>query len=155
MASFDEEADAGFAVGFDHFRDLPDRASPVPIADEMDDGIDRPADLTADRGEGPARRRLHHERLDSTEPVDRRVRVTGGQRAVVPGVQRFDHRQHLRAPELADNQTVGTESQCCSDQLGHPDRVDAVEPGRSGLQSDDMVSAVEDELGSEITETIS
>ena len=64
----------------------------------------------------------------------------------MPGVQRFDHRQHLRAPELADDQTVGAESQCCSDQLGHPDRVDAVEPGRSGLQSDDMVSAVEDEL---------
>ena len=57
---------------------------PVPIADEMDDGIDRPADLTADRGEGPARRRLHHERLDSTEPVDRRVsrdRWTASRRA--------------------------------------------------------------------------
>ena len=99
----------GLTVTFDDLDHLGDAPGAVGAASDVHDGIDRARHLPTDRGERPGGGRLHEERRDATERVERPVRVARRERSVVAGVHRLDRGEHLGATELADDEPVGSE----------------------------------------------
>ena len=77
--------------------------------------------LGAHRGERKSRSASSTSVSSRDERVGRTVGVDGGQRAVVPGVERLEHVERLRAPDLADDEAVGPHAQRGPHQRAHAD----------------------------------
>ena len=134
----DQRADRRRPIAGHHLDDVDDLTGCAGGPCDVDDHVDRSRQLGADRGEWPARRGLHHERLEPEEGVDRAVGVARGQRTVVAGVHGLHQPGHLVAADLADHEPVGSQPQRGAHELVEGDRSDAVGRGRSGFEAHDV-----------------
>ena len=107
------------AVRAFHRGDLPDDATAVAQAREVDDDVDRGRDLIADMGRRQVDVRHHRHRLETPQQVPRRVRVRGGERSLVAGVHRLEHVEGLAAADLADDDPVRSHPQGVAHQLAN------------------------------------
>ena len=105
---------------------------------DVEDDIDRSADLVVDRLERPAGNLLQHQRTQAGHGIDRRVGVHGRHRAVVAGVHRLHELHGLGTANLAEHEPVGPHAQCCAQEVMQGDLAGALGLGRAGFQADDV-----------------
>ncbi len=116
--------------------DLADGPPPVAAPRHVDDGVDRSADVPADR----RRRELAatgEEQLESRERVGGRSGVERRQCAIVPGGERLEERGGLaRRADLADDDPVGPHPERVRDEVSLPDS--RAVASRHALEVDDV-----------------
>ena len=78
-------------------------------------------------------------RLDAAQRVARRVRVDGGERAVVAGVHRLQHVERFLAADLADDDAVGAHAEGVDHELALLDRAFAFDVRRPRFEPDDVL----------------
>ena len=96
--------------------------------------VDGGRDLLAHRLVGNVQVRHCDHRVEAIQRVARAVGVDGRQAAVVAGVHRLEHVQRFLAAHLADDDAVGSHTQCVDHELPLTDRPLALDVGRTRLE---------------------
>ena len=113
---------------------------------DLDDDVERARDLLADRPQRQIDARREDEHLEARERVAGRVRVDGGERALVARVHRLEHVDRLRAANLADDDAVGPHAQGVPHEVADANLALPLDVGRPRLERDDVL-LVELQLG--------
>ena len=134
------------AGGIDHLGDLDHPAAAVGHPRQVHDQIEAPVDLISDRVVRQADPRHQGEGLQPSQRIDWRVRVHGGQRPVVTGVQRREQVERLAAPDLADHDPVRAHPKRVSEQVTDRHLATALDARGPTLEPHD-VRLAQSELG--------
>ena len=116
--------------------DVDDLARPVLESGGVDDQVDRRGDLVADRAEGQLVAGHQDHRLEPSQHVRRRVRVTGRERPVLAGRHRLEHVQRLARATLPDDDPVGPHVEGIAEQVADGDLALTLDVRRPGLELD-------------------
>ena len=125
-----------------HSGDLADRrhlAGAVREARLLDDEVDGVGDLVADRPDGQLHSAHQHHRLEPRQRIARRVRMQGGERAVVPGVHGLQHVERLAAAALAHHDPVRPHAQGVADEIANGDLALSLDVRRPRLELDPVL----------------
>ena len=117
----------------DHF------AGAVAEAADLNDDVDGRGDLPANGAVGNVQAAHGDHGFQAAQGVARRVRVNGGQRAVVARVHGLQHVQRFFAANLTDDDAVGAHTQGVDDQLALLNRAFALDVGGARFQAHDVV----------------
>src|SRR5438874_5285355 len=118
--------------------DADDLARPAAHALCLDHDVDRGRDLLLYRASRQIRAGHQNHRLEPAECIVGSVGVDGAHRALVPGVHGLQHVQGLAAAALADDDPVGTHSQCVAHEIADLDDAFALDVRRPRLQPYDV-----------------
>ena len=104
-----------------HLLDRLDPSRAAGVTGDEHDRVDAGGDLRAHRGEWKSARRSSTSVSSRAARRAATIRVDGGHRPVVTGVERLEHVECLRAPDLAHDQTIGPHAQRRPHQIAHAD----------------------------------
>ena len=113
----------------------------------MDDDVHGGGDLLANGLQRQSDRALKHHGLQTAEHILGGVGVAGGEGAVVTGIHGLEHVQSLAAAALADDDPLRTHTKRGLDQIADRDLTHAGGVGVSRLQADQIVDALDLQLG--------
>src|SRR5436190_2155435 len=97
--------------------DVRDLARSILEAADLHDDVERGGHLLTDRAGGQVDTSHETHRLQPGEHVARRVRVAGGQRAVVTGIHGLEHREGLATTDLTDDDALRAHTKGVLDQV--------------------------------------
>ena len=112
----------------------------------MYDEVQCGGDLLADRAQGQVIASHQYHRLETREPVARRVGVHGRQRPVMAGVEGLQHVERLGAAHLPHDYAIRTHAQRVAHELADRHLALALDVARPALQAQN-VSLSEAKLG--------